>query len=386
MRIGILCFGTIGGSTTVATSLASHLVAAGYTVFFLAPAMPERLASHSGVFFRAVPYSGNPLQPGTAAQVQRLARTIAVVVREDDLDVVHAHYAYPHAVAAVAAREMLPTTARPMVITTLHGSDVTADPRVAAATSAALFASDQVSAVSASLASAAVEVFGIERPLVIPNCIDPLTLNPLPLPDGDPHIQFHGERVLLHVSTLRPVKRAVDCVGILARVNQRVTCRLLVVGDGPDADAVRAEADRLGLADRVSLVGATTDVGHYLAQSDLLLLPSGSEAFGMVALEAMAAGVPVVGSRVGGLINLVQEGVCGRLLPVGDLDGMAAAAGELLLTPNLAAAYGEAGRRIARERYAPAEVVAAYVGLYSYKGLTSHSLLGMQLQIPASLR
>ena len=106
MRIGILCFGTIGGSTTVATSLASHLVAAGHTVFLLAPAMPERLASHSGVFFRAVPYAGNPLQPGTAAQVQRLARAIAVVVREDDLDVVHAHYAYPHTVAAVAAREM----------------------------------------------------------------------------------------------------------------------------------------------------------------------------------------------------------------------------------------------------------------------------------------
>ena len=374
MRIGILCFGTIGGSTTVATSLASHLVAAGHTVFLLAPAMPERLASHSGVFFRAVPYAGNPLQPGTAAQVQRLARAIAVVVREDDLDVVHAHYAYPHTVAAVAAREMLPTTSRPMVITTLHGSDVTADPRVAAATSAALIASDQVSAVSASLASAAVEVFGIERPLVIPNCIDPVTLDPWPLPDGDPHIQLHGERVLLHVSTLRPVKRAVDCIGILARVNQRVTCRLLVVGDGPDADAVRAEANRLGMADRVSMVGATTDVGHYLAQSDLLLLPSASEAFGMVALEAMAAGVPVVGSRVEGLINLVQDGVCGRLLPVGDLDGMAAAAGELLLTPNLAAAYGEAGRRIARERYAPAEVVAAYVGLYSSKGLTSHTL------------
>jgi N-acetyl-alpha-D-glucosaminyl L-malate synthase BshA len=385
MRIGILCFGTIGGSTTVATSLASHLVAAGHTVFLLAPTMPERLASHSGVFFRAVPYAGNPLQPGTAAQVQRLARAVAMVVREGDLDVVHAHYAYPHAVAAVAAREMLPTTARPVVITTLHGSDVTADPRVAAATSAALFASDQVSAVSASLASAAVEVFGIERPLVIPNCIDPVNLDPLPLPDGDPHIQFHGERVLLHVSTLRPVKRAVDCVGILARVNQRVNCRLLVVGDGPDADAVRAEADRLGMAGRVSMVGATTDVGHYLAQSDLLLLPSASEAFGMVALEAMAAGVPVVGSRVGGLINLVHEGVCGRLLPVGDLDGMAAAAGELLLTPNLAAAYGEAGRRIARERYAPAEVVAAYVGLYSSNGLTSHTLLEMQLRIHASL-
>lgn len=378
MRIGIMCFGAIGGSTTVATSLASHLVAAGHTVFLLAPALPERLQLQSGLFFRAMPDAGNPLHPGSTEQVQRLAQAIALVIGEDDLDVVHAHYAYPHSVAAVAAREMLPVKQRPMLITTLHGSDVTPDPRVAVATSAALFASDQVSAVSTSLASAAVEVFGIERPLVIPNFIDSVTLDLLPLPDGESHIQCGGERVLLHVSTLRPVKRAVDCVGILARVNHWVSCRLLVVGDGPDADAVRSEADRLGMADRISMVGATGNVSHYFSQSDLLLLPSASEAFGMVALEAMAAGVPVVGCRVGGLIDLVQEGVCGRLLPVGDLDAMAAAACELLLTPHLAAAYGEAGRRIARERYAPAAIVAAYIGLYSHGGQTRRTSLEMQ--------
>lgn len=365
MRIGIVCFGAIGGSSTVAASLASHLVAAGHAVFLLAPSLPERLLPQSGLLFRAMPAAGNPLQPGSAAAVQRLAQAIAVVVSEDHLDVVHAHYAYPHAVAAVAAREMLPTTRRPTVVTTLHGSDVTADPTVAPATSAALVASDGVSAVSTFLADAAGEVFGIRRPLVIPNWIDSVGMGPVPLSDGDRRIRSHSERVLLHVSTLRPVKRAVDCVGILARVNRRVPCRLLMVGDGPDAKAVESEAARLGMADRISMVGATANVGNYFAQADLLLLPSASESFGMAALEAMAAGVPVVGSRVGGLIGVVEEGVCGRLLPVGDLDGMAAAACDLLSQRHLAAAYSEAGRRVARERHAPTGAVTAYEAFYA---------------------
>ena len=363
MRIGIVCFAAIGGSSTVAASLASRLVAAGHTVFLLAPAPPERLHPHSSVFVRAMPDAGNPLQPGSAAEVDRLAQAIAAVVSEDHLDVVHAHYAHPHAVAAVAAREVLLGSWRPTVVTTLHGTDVTVDPRVAPAISAALFASDGVSAVSPFLADAAVEAYGIPRPVVIPNCIDPISTGPL---SGiESRIHSGSERVLLHVSTLRPVKRAVDCVGILARVNRRVRCRLLVVGDGPDGGAMHSEAVRLDVADKMACVGSTARVESYLAQADILLLPSASESFGMVALEAMAAGVPVVGSRVDGLAGVVVDGVCGRLLPVGDLDGMAAAACELLLQPRLAAAYGDAGRRLARERYAPDGVIAAYGAFYA---------------------
>jgi glycosyltransferase involved in cell wall biosynthesis len=140
---------------------------------------------------------------------------------------------------------------------------------------------------------------------------------------------------------------------------------LLVVGDGPDAAAMRAEAERVGLADAVHLVGATADVGAYLDQADLLLCPSASESFGMAALEAMVAGVPVVGSRVGGLTEVVADDICGRLLPVGDLDGMAEAACQILLQPGLAAAYAEAGRRIARTRFSPDGAIAAYRGLYA---------------------
>ena len=363
MRIGIVCFAAIGGSSTVAASLANHLVAAGHTLFLLAPAPPERLHSHSSLFFRAMPAAGNPLRPGSAAEVHRLAQAIAAVVSADHLDVVHAHYADPHAVAAVAAREMLLGSWTPTVVTTLLGTDVTVDPRVAPAISAALFASDGVSAVSPFLADAAVEAYGIPRPIVIPNCIDPVSARPLP--GVEQRTQSRSERVLLHVSTLRPVKRAVDCVGILARVNRRVPCRLLVVGDGPAAESMHCEAARLGVANAIAFVGATARVESYFAQADILLLPSASESFGMAALEAMAAGVPVVGSRVDGLAGVVVDGVCGRLLPVGDLDGMAAAACELLLQPGLAAAYGDAGRRLARECYAPAGVIAAYGEFYA---------------------
>jgi L-malate glycosyltransferase len=362
MRIGVVCFAAIGGSSTVAVSLANHLVAAGHTVFLLASAPPERLHPHSGVLFRAIPDAGNPLRPGSTAEVQRLAHAIAAVASEASLDIVHAHYANPHAVAAVAAREMLPATRRPTVVTTLHGTDVTMAPDVDPAISAAIFASDGVSAVSPFLADAAVMSLGIPRPVVIPNCIDRVSSSPLS--DIERRIHFRSERVMLHVSTLRPVKRAVDCVGILARVNRRVPCRLLVVGEGPDAGAMHSEAVRLGIAEAISFVGATAHVGPYFAQADLLLLPSACESFGMAALEAMAAGVPVVGTRVGGLTGVVAEGICGRLLPVGDLDGMAAAACEILMQRRLAEAYGHAGRCLARERFAPDGVIAAYRALY----------------------
>jgi N-acetyl-alpha-D-glucosaminyl L-malate synthase BshA len=359
MRIGIVCFAAIGGSSTVAASLASRLVSAGDFVVVLAPALPPRLRRESGVVFRAVPEAGHPLRPGSAEEIRRLAEALAQAVADDRLDLLHAHYAHPHAVAAVAARERLPAARRPTVVTTLHGSDVTECPSVAAA----LRGSDGVSAVSAFLADAAAAVYGIPRPVVIDNFLDDDSLRRVR--GRARRCGFEEERVLLHVSTLRPVKRAVDCIGILARVRRQLPCRLLVVGDGPDAAAMRAEATRVGLADAVHLVGATADVGAYLDQADLLLCPSASESFGMAALEAMAAGVPVVGSRVGGLTEVVAEDICGRLLPVGDLDGMAEAACQILLQPDLAAAYAEAGQRIARTRFSPDNAIAAYRGLYA---------------------
>ena len=363
MRIGIVCFAAIGGSSTVAAALADHLVAAGHTVFLLAPAPPQRLPTRETLFFRAVPDAGGPLRPVAPRQVARLATALAHVAVADRLDVIHVHYAYPHAVAAVLARDMIPPPRRPAVVATLHGTDVSSDPDFFPAVRSAVLASNGVSAVSRFLAGRAGKIFGIPSPVVIPNFIGPETESTEP-PSRGPS-DAGGARILLHVSTLRPVKRAVDCVRILARVNERVPSRLLVVGDGPDASAMRSEAIRLGVSERISWVGATPHVGAYLTQADLLLLPSEDESFGMAALEAMAAGVPVIGSRVGGLEDMAEDGVCSRLLPVGDIGGMAAAACELLLDRERAAFYAEAGRHLARERYAPGRSIAAYLELYA---------------------
>jgi N-acetyl-alpha-D-glucosaminyl L-malate synthase BshA len=363
MRIGIVCFSGLGGSSTVAALLARHLVKAGHTVFVLSPSLPERLNAQDGVLFRPMPPAGNPLRPGSAAEVHRLALALARVVEVDKIDTLHAHYAHPHIVAAVLARDLLPAARKPTVVATLHGTDVKANESLCGGIAAALRASDGVSAVSDSLADAAAEVFGIPRPQVIPNFIGDVSGNDCL--HREHRSNSHIDRVLVHVSTLRPVKRPVDCVGILARVHQRrIPCRLLVVGEGPEASAMRSESVRLGVAKQIHFVGATPHVGAHLAHADLLLLPSASESFGMAALEAMASGVPVIGSLVKGLAEMAEDGVCARLLPVGDLDGMAAAACELLLDPFLAATYADAGRRIACDRYAPDKAIASYTEFY----------------------
>lgn len=363
MRIGMVCFPSFGGSGTVAVSLARHLVLAGHEALVMAPAPPPSLRAADGVGFRPVPAAGDPLWPGSAAAIERLADSIAAVAAAERVDVLHAHYALPHAVAAVRARDRVPPAARPAVMTTLHGTDVTllgaAEPS-ASAIREALRESDGVSAVSDALADAAEARYGVARPVVIPNFVAPKA-GPCRAAVHEPS----GEPILLHVSTLRPVKRAADCVAILAGVLRRLPCRLWIVGDGPDAERVRVAAAREGLADKVSFHGERSDVDAFLARADLLLLPSADEAFGMAALEAMACGVPVVGSRVGGLVDVARDGVCARLLPVGDVEGMAAAACELLLDPRLAASYAAAGRRIAAERYAPAAALAAYLDRYA---------------------
>lgn len=364
MRIGMVCFASVGGSSTVAVSLARHLVLSGHEALVMAPAPPPSLRAADGVGFRPVPAAGDPLRPGSGAAIERLAGSIAAVAAAERVDLLHAHYALPHAVAAVRARDRFPPGPLPAVVTTLHGTDVTLFGAAAASESAireALRESDGVSAVSDALADAAEARYGVARPVVIPNFVTPRA-GP---GRADVRPEPSGERILLHVSTLRPVKRAADCVAILAGVLRRLPCRLWIVGDGPDAEVVRVAAAREGLADRVSFHGERADVDAFLDRADLLLMPSADEAFGMAALEAMACGVPVVGSRVGGLVDVARDGVCARLLPVGDVEGMAAAACELLLDPRLAASYAAAGRRIAAERYAPAAALSAYLDRYA---------------------
>lgn len=357
MNVGLVCFASAGGSGTVATGLGRELVRVGHRVHVIAPVLPFRLGPlPDGMSFHPVRASGGD-------PVVALARRIAAVAHAERLDVVHVHYANPHAQAAHLATELLDGGRRLRIVTTLHGTDVTAATDAAAARAAvrdAIARSHTVTAVSRALAEAAVANLGIAAPRVIPNFVDVDEFRP-----AVPRRSREGrERIVVHVSTFRPVKRTADCIEVFARIARRMPCRLVMVGDGPDVTAARELAVRLGVAARVDLAGEQPRVADYLSRADLLLMPSAFESFGVAALEAMSCGVPVVASRVGGLPEVVADGACGRLLPVGDVDGMASAALEILGDERRAAAMSDAGRRAAVERFDVRIVVPRYVELY----------------------
>jgi N-acetyl-alpha-D-glucosaminyl L-malate synthase BshA len=360
MNVGLLCFASVGGSGTVASGLAHELARLGHVVHVLAPTLPFRLGASAGdVRFHAVGATDALDHDGVAS----LACRIAGIAREARLDVLHVHYADARVVAACRARALLDDEQPLAVVTTLHGTDVTAFGTDAADRDdirTALHRSDRVLAVSHALATTAQHVFGIDAPTVIPNFVDLAEFRPRERRARDAAY----ERRIVHVSTFRAVKRTADCLLVFARIVRQVPCRLLMVGDGPEAAAARALSEQLGVAAHVEFVGVQARISEFVAEADLLLLPSASESFGLAALEAMSCGVPVVASRVGGLPEVVEDVVCGRLLPVGDVSGMAAAALEILGDPRTAAAMGAAGRRIAEQRFDARQVVPRYAELY----------------------
>jgi N-acetyl-alpha-D-glucosaminyl L-malate synthase BshA len=366
MKIGIVCHASIGGSGTVACELARDLARRGHEVHLLARGMPARLGPlFPGLVFHAV--SEAP-EFGDGGPTLGLARRIAEIAEAQTLDLVHVHYALGHASAACQAREMLRGRHPLPVITTLHGTDVTLPGATAErreATRGGIAQSDGVTAVSDSLAADCRAIFDLPAVRVISNFIDAHAFNPR---RGDPglaaRLRPRGEKLLLHVSNGRPVKRLGDCVEIFARVLRAIPCRLVILGGGPDAGAARMRARQLGVAAHVDFLGEQANVVDYLCAADVLLLPSAQESFGLAALEAMSCGLPVVASRIGGLPEVVEDDVCGRLLPVGDVDAMAAAVVEILRDPGMATTMGLAGRRIASQRFAAESVVPHYLKYY----------------------
>jgi N-acetyl-alpha-D-glucosaminyl L-malate synthase BshA len=368
IRIGIICHTGIGGSATVACELARQLGARGHAVHVIGRSQPARLnPAPANVRFHVVPPLPLPVA-GERLPTLEFAATVARISLEEDLDLLHAHYSMPHAISAQLAREMVRSQKPLPVITTLHGTDVTTlgrDPGFSAVARLAITGSDAVTAVSHSLAHEASSLFRLPPVPVIPNFIDPTFLPPAHTAQRRPRSNNdRQEAVLVHVSNFRPVKRATDCIRILDLLRHRHPCRLLMVGQGPDLPAARELARSLGLSSRIDFVGEQHDVAGWLAAADILLLPSQAEAFGMAALEAMATGLPVVASHAGGLPEVVEDGVSGRLLPVGDLQAMADAILELLKDPDLANALGEKGRRRARDLFSPDLVVPRYLDLY----------------------
>jgi len=368
MNIGITVYPTYGGSGIVGSELGKELAARGHTVHFIASALPTRLTElNERVRFHEVEMMSYPLfehQPYTLA----LATKMATVAQEENLDLLHVHYAIPHSISAILARESLKPQRRLPVITTLHGTDITlvgADRSYLPITRYGIVQSDGVTAISHYLKEATKEIFQFDEITVIPNFVCQTDYQRLPDSSLRQSLAPENEPLLVHVSNFRPVKRPVDCVEILARVLQKgIKTRLVMVGDGSERTNVEHRARCLGIFERCSFVGKQPRIADYLSVSDVLLLPSEQESFGLAALEVMACEVPVIASRVGGIPEVVTDGETGFLSDVGDVEKMAADAANLLANEKLRIEMGKRARESAISRYRTDVVIPQYISFY----------------------
>jgi L-malate glycosyltransferase len=372
VNIGIVCYASVGGSGVVASELARCLADRGHHTHVISSDTPFRLRdSHSGVRFHRVETPGYPLfrEP---QYLLALANRIVQVSRAHRLDIIHAHYAIPHAAAAYLARQILSRADSgakvPRTITTLHGTDVTilgSDPSYRETVAFCIDQSDAVTAVSASLRDETRRDMPVHSHIeVIPNFLDCSFHRREPDPTLRRRFCPPDEKLVIHISNLRPVKQVDAVVRIFARIRERVAARLLIVGEGPELGKAQQLIDGLGVASHVELIGETQDVIGLLSVSDLFLLPSLQESFGLSALEAMACGVPVVASNVGGLPEVVIDGATGFLHAPDDVEGMADSAIRILSDDALHTRLARQGERSAVERFSADRIVPQYAALY----------------------
>ena len=387
MNIGITVYPTYGGSGIVGSELGKELAERGHTVHFIGSALPTRLTKLSErVRFHQVEMMSYPLfehQPYTLA----LASMMAKVAEEENLDLLHVHYAIPHSISAILARESLKPKRYLPVITTLHGTDITlvgADRSYLPITRYGIAQSDGVTAISHYLKHETQVTFHFDDIEVIPNFVCRSDYARRGVPELRASLSSNNEPLLVHVSNLRPVKRPVDCVEILARVLQKgIKTRLVMVGEGSERPKAEQRAQDLGIARHCVFVGEQPNIVDYLSASDVLLLPSEQESFGLAALEAMACEVPVVASRVGGISEVVTDGETGFLSEVGDVEKMAADAARLLTNKELRCEMGQRARESALGRYSTDKVIPRYVDFYEKvirKGASIHGLQGSAKQ------
>ncbi len=368
LKIGIACYPTYGGSGVLATELGLALARHGHEVHLFSYARPTRLASyHQGIEFHNVTVSSYPLFQYPPYDLA-LASVMRQVMCERSLDVLHVHYAVPHAICAYVAREMN-THCDTKIITTLHGTDITIlgrDPNYRDVIPFGLEKSDAVVSVSHWLAEQTREVFDYTGPIdVLPNFVDQDLFKPRA--DDVVRRELGGEdhALLVHMSNFRSLKRVGDTVEVLHRLRSERPVRLLLVGDGPDQCLVRELATRLGVLDQVRFLGEIDNVASIVAAADVALFPSESESFGLAPLEAMACGVPVVTTNVGGLPEVVVHGESGFLHDVGDTDGMAADVDLLLDDPARRDAMGRAGVRRVTEEFSLVRSLRQHEELYT---------------------
>lgn len=368
MNIGITVYPTYGGSGIVGSELGKELAKRGHIVHFISSSLPTRLTElNERVHFHEVEMMSYPLfehQPYTLA----LATKMSTVAESENLDLLHVHYAIPHSISAILARESLKPKRYLPVITTLHGTDITlvgADRSYLPITRYGIVQSDGVTAISHYLKQATKEIFQFEDIAVIPNFVCESEYARHPVAELRSSLSPQGQPLLVHVSNFRPVKRPVDCVEILARVMKKgINTRLVMVGDGSERPNVEHRARCLGVHDKCVFVGKQPKIVDYLSAADVLLLPSEQESFGLAALEAMACEVPVIASRVGGVPEVVTDGETGFLSEVGDVEKMAEDAARLLTDAELRREMGKRARESALSRYRTDLVIPQYIDFY----------------------
>ena len=371
MNVGIVCYASIGGSGIVATELAKTLASRGHQVHVISADTPFRLGHfYPGLTFHQVQTPSYPLfhEP---QYVLSLANRVVRVGRRFSLDIIHAHYAVPHATAARLAQQVLASTGEnpPRVVTTLHGTDITLvgnDPSFKEIVAYSIQESDGVTAVSESLRTATRVELGVSREIaVIPNFLDCSTYRR----QFEPELRRRfapdaGTKLVVHMSNFRPVKRIDRVMEVFERIVRRMPARLLLVGDGPELATAHRLARELGVSAQVEALGAQEAIMPLLSIADVFLLPSAQESFGLAALEAMACGVPVVASDVGGLPEVIEHGVTGFLHPQDDIEAMARSAVAVLTDAELRKRIADAAVRAVRERFCADRVVPMYERYY----------------------
>jgi N-acetyl-alpha-D-glucosaminyl L-malate synthase BshA len=366
MNIGITCYPTYGGSGVVATELGKALAERGHSVHFISYALPMRLSGFMGnVMFHEVEITNYPLFDFPLYSLA-LASKMVEVARYEKLDLFHCHYAIPHATSAYLAKQML-ALPNIKVITTLHGTDITLvglEPSFLPVMKFSIEQSDGVTAVSRFLKEKTLTNYGIDKEIeVIPNFVDTQKYRRLPSEEVRDHFAPHGEKILVHTSNFRAVKRVQDVIRIFFEIRKKIESKLLLIGDGPDRSQCEVLARELQLQEDVRFLGKQTDVVDVLSVSDLFLMPSQSESFGLSALEAMACGVPVVSSSVGGLPELQVHGQTGYIAEIGDVDRMARYAIDLLSNPTKHELFAKAARARALE-FEASKIVTMYERYY----------------------
>ncbi|MEZ4779363.1 MAG: N-acetyl-alpha-D-glucosaminyl L-malate synthase BshA [Flavobacteriaceae bacterium] len=373
MKIGMVCYPTFGGSGVVATELGIALAEKGYEVHFITYKQPVRLEllSHQ-IHFHEVMVPQYPLfqyQPYELA----LSSKLVTVVKEHQLDVLHVHYAIPHAYAGYMAKKMLEEVGIKIpMVTTLHGTDITLvgnHPFYKPAVTFSINKSDAVTSVSESLKKDTLRLFDIHKDIdVVPNFIDLEKHQNIFTDCQRGMMAKEHERIITHVSNLRPVKRIMDVITVFYKIQQAIPAKLIMVGEGPEKEGAEALCAQLGIADKVLFLGNSDEVNKILCFTDLFLLPSEKESFGLSALEAMASGVPVVSTNTGGLPEVNEHGVSGYLNEIGDTEGMAAHALAILKDEATLAKFKKQARLTAT-KFQTSHIVPLYEAVYE-KALT----------------